>query len=203
MGEEDKEVVIIEKDENFPLPNRSQFYFQLYTSSTWEPLPLGKYDLAEWEHVTSLKLVSLPYEGHSSGFRSYLATSTINCYTEDVNSRGRIIILDVVETVPDPDKPLTNIKIKIILEKEQKGPVTCLESVEGYLIGCIGQKVFIWEYQNNELIGKAFIDTHFYIHKMVALKNFVLVADIHQSLTLIRFQKEYTKLSFVAKVKLT
>jgi cleavage and polyadenylation specificity factor subunit 1 len=129
-----------------------------------------------------------------------LAASTINCYTEDVNSRGRIILLDVTETVPDPDKPLTNIKLKTILAKEQKGPVTCLESVEGYLIGCVGQKVFIWEYANNELIGKAFIDAHFFIHKMVALKNFILIADIHRSIALIRFQKEYTKLSFVAKV---
>lgn len=129
-----------------------------------------------------------------------MAAATINCYTEDVNSRGRIIILDVAETVPDPDKPLTNIKLKTILEKEQKGPVTCLDSVSGYLIGCVGQKVFIWEYSNNELIGKAFIDTHFYIHKMVTLKSFILVADIHRSISLIRFQKEYTKLSFVAKV---
>lgn len=108
--------------------------------------------------------------------------------------------MDVAETVPDPDKPLTNIKLKTILEKEQKGPVSCLDSVSGYLIGCVGQKVFIWEYSNNELIGKAFIDSHFFIHKMVTLKNFILVADVHRSISLIRFQKEYTKLSFVAKV---
>lgn len=127
--------------------------------------------------------------------------ATINCYTEDVNSRGRIIIMDVAETVPDPDRPLTNIKLKTILEKEQKGPVSCLDSVDGFLIGCVGQKVFIWEYSNNELIGRAFIDAHFFIHKMVTLKNFILVADVHRSISLIRFQKEYTKLSFVAKVR--
>lgn len=69
MGEEDKETVVVEKDENFPLPNRSLFYIQLYTSSTWEPLPLGKYDLTEWEHISSMKSVDLPYEGHSSGFK--------------------------------------------------------------------------------------------------------------------------------------
>lgn len=69
LGEEDKEVISIEKDENFPLPNRSLFNVQLYTSSTWEALPLGRYDLHEWEHVSSMKLVDLPYEGHSSGFK--------------------------------------------------------------------------------------------------------------------------------------
>jgi cleavage and polyadenylation specificity factor subunit 1 len=49
-------------------------------------------------------------------------------------------------------------------------------------------------------MGKAFIDTGFYIHKMVVLKNFVLIADIHKSISLVKFQPEYTKLSFIAKV---
>lgn len=200
LGGEDKETEAFEKEEGFILPNKSQFFIQLYTPNGWEMLPLGKYTLAEWEHVSCLKLVSLPYEGHSSGFRSYLAASTVNCYNEDVNTRGRVLIFDVIEAVPEPGQPLTAIKMKTILEKDQKGPVTCLESVGGYLLGGVGQKMFIWEYKNNELLGKAFIDTHFFIHKMVTLKNFVLIADLHKSISLIRFQQEYTKLSYVAKV---
>jgi cleavage and polyadenylation specificity factor subunit 1 len=141
LGGEDKELEMFERDENFILPHKSQFYLQLYTPNTWEQLPLGKYTLAEWEHVSSLKLVNLPYEGHSSGFRTYLAASTVNCYNEDVNSRGRIILFDIIEAVPEPDKPLTSIKMKVVFEKEQKGPVSCLESVNGYLIGGVGQKV--------------------------------------------------------------
>ena len=201
LGGEDKEVEAFDKDDEFVLPNKMQFYIQLYTPSSWEPLPLGKYTLAEWEHVTSLKLVNLPFEGHSSGYRAYLAASTINCYNEDVNSRGRVLIFDVIETVPEPGQPLTAIKMKSMLEKEQKGPVTCVESVNGYLLGGVGQKIFIWEYKNNELIGKAFIDTPFYVHKMITLRNFVLVADLHHSIALVRFQPEYTKLSYIAKDK--
>jgi len=143
LGGEDKELETFEKDENFILPNKDLFTIQLYASNVWEPLPLGKYTLGDCEHVSCLKLVSLPYEGHSSGFRTYLAASTINCYNEDVNSRGKVIVFDVIETVPEPDKPLTNTKMKVILEKEQKGPVTCLESVNGYLLGGVGQKVKI------------------------------------------------------------
>ncbi len=50
-------------------------------------------------------------------------------------------------------------------------------------------------------MGKAFIDTGFYIHKMIVLKNFVLIADLHRSISLLKFQPKYTKLSFVAKDK--
>ncbi|RNA20066.1 Cleavage and polyadenylation specificity factor subunit 1 [Brachionus plicatilis] len=201
LGEEDKEIGEFQKEDNFIYPNKSQFFIQLYNSVEWEELPYGKYQLNEWEHVSCLKIVDLPYEGHTSGLRSYLVVSTIFCYSEDVNSRGRIILFDIIETVPEPDKPLTNTKLKLIYEKEQKGPVTCVDSVNAHLIGCVGQKIFIWEFKNNELIGKAFIDCSFYIHRMITLKDFVLIADLNKSISLIRFQSEYTKLSFVAKDK--
>jgi cleavage and polyadenylation specificity factor subunit 1 len=113
LGGEDKEVESYPRDENFILPHREQFSMQLYTSSTWEPLPLCKFVMSEWEHVTCLKLIKLPYEGHSSGFRSYIVVSTSNCYNEDVNSRGRIIIFDIIEVEPEPGQPLTSIKIKV------------------------------------------------------------------------------------------
>ena len=63
LGGEDKELEEFEKDENFMLPMKKQFYIQLYAASCWEPLPLGKHTLAEFEHVSCLKLVSLPFEG--------------------------------------------------------------------------------------------------------------------------------------------
>ena len=115
LGGEDKEVELYPRDENFILPHREQFSMQLYTSSNWEPLPLCKFVMSEWEHVTCLKLIKLPYEGHSSGFRSYIVVSTSNCYNEDVNSRGRIIIFDIIEVEPEPGQPLTSIKIKVNL----------------------------------------------------------------------------------------
>jgi cleavage and polyadenylation specificity factor subunit 1 len=200
--EEKKEAHEFERDENFILPQRNHFTIQLYTANDWQPLPLGKYSLSECEHVTSFKLVNLPYEGHSSGYKSFMAASTMFCYNEDMHTRGRILIFDVIETVPEPGQPLTAIKMKPLYEKEQKGPVSCLESVNGYLVGCVGQKVFLWEYVNNELIGKAFIDANFYIHKISALKGFVLLGDLCHGTSLIRFQKEYTKLSYVAKVRI-
>lgn len=113
LGGEDKEVETYPRDENFILPQREQFSMQLYTSRSWEALPLCKFTLSEWEHVTCLKLIKLPYEGHSSGFRSYIVVSTANCYNEDVNSRGRIIIFDVIEVEPEPGQPLTSKKIKV------------------------------------------------------------------------------------------
>ena len=100
-------------------------------------------DLEDWEHVTCLKTVSLEYEGHASGLKDYLAVSTNYNYGEDIISRGRIFILDLIEVVPEPGQPLTKNKIKTLYAKDQKGAVAAISSVSGYLVAAIGQKVFL------------------------------------------------------------
>lgn len=50
-------------------------------------------------------------------------------------------------------------------------------------------QIFMWRFQDNKmLVGVAFIDTETYIHRAVALKNFILIADINRSILLLRYQ---------------
>ena len=44
-------------------------------------------------------------------------------------------------------------------EKEQKGPITALSSVSGYLVATVGQKIYIFHFKNSDLFGMAFIDS--------------------------------------------
>ena len=94
-----------------------------------------------FENILCLKIVNLAYEGSRTGLRGYLAIGTNYSYGEDTTSRGRIMVFDVIEVVPEPGQPLTKNKFKMLITKEHKGPVTAIESVVGFLCASVGQKV--------------------------------------------------------------
>ena len=74
-------------------------------------------------------------------------------------SRGRLILLEVIDVVPEPGKPLTRYKYKTVFDASQRGPVSAVDSLDGALIAAIGQKVFIHAFQDDNLRATGFVDT--------------------------------------------
>ncbi|KPJ17990.1 Cleavage and polyadenylation specificity factor subunit 1 [Papilio machaon] len=196
---EDKEKANENKGDRFPYPMQERFSVMLFSPVSWEVIPNTKIVLEDWEHVTCLKNVALSYEGTRSGLRGYIAIGTNYNYGEDITSRGRIIIYDIIDVVPEPGQPLTKNRFKEIYAKEQKGPVTALAQVLGYLISAVGQKIYIWQLKDNDLVGVAFIDTQIYVHRLLAVKNLILVADVYKSVSLLRYQDKHRTLSLVSR----
>uniref|UniRef100_A0A3Q2YAZ5 Cleavage and polyadenylation specificity factor subunit 1 n=1 Tax=Hippocampus comes TaxID=109280 RepID=A0A3Q2YAZ5_HIPCM len=199
MTGEEKEFEIIERDERYINPQQERFSIQLISPVSWEAIPNTRIDLEEWEHVTCMKTVALRSQETVSGLKGYVAAGTCVMQGEEVTCRGRILILDVIEVVPEPGQPLTKNKFKMLYEKEQKGPVTALCHCNGYLVSAIGQKIFLWVLKDNDLTGMAFIDTQLYIHQMFSIKNFILAADLMKSISLLRYQETSKTLSLVSR----
>uniref|UniRef100_A0A8C5DHV7 Cleavage and polyadenylation specificity factor subunit 1 n=1 Tax=Gouania willdenowi TaxID=441366 RepID=A0A8C5DHV7_GOUWI len=199
MTGEEKEFEVIERDERYINPQQEKFSIQLISPVSWETIPNARIDLDEWEHVTCMKTVALRSQETVSGLKGYVAAGTCLMHGEEVTCRGRILILDVIEVVPEPGQPLTKNKFKVLYEKEQKGPVTALCHCSGYLVSAIGQKIFLWVLKDNDLTGMAFIDTQLYIHQMFSIKNFILAADLMKSVSLLRYQEGSKTLSLVSR----
>ena len=90
---------------------REQFHVQLYSAIRWEAIPNAKISMNEWEHVTCMKTIALRFQGNL--MKTYIAVGTANCFNEDVVSRGRMILFDVIEVVPELNQPLTKHKLKV------------------------------------------------------------------------------------------
>ncbi|XP_023931604.1 cleavage and polyadenylation specificity factor subunit 1-like [Lingula anatina] len=199
IKDEEKEFETQTRDERFILPMVDKFSLQLFSPVSWEAIPNTKIELEDFEHVTCLKTVNLKSEETVSGLKGYMAIGTNYCYGEEVTSRGRMLMFDIIEVVPEPGQPLTKNKLKTIYDKEQKGPVTAMCSAEGLLVTAIGQKVFIWTLKDNDLSGVAFIDTQIYIHQMTNIKGLILISDIMKSITVLRYQTDMKVLSLVSR----
>lgn len=85
-------------------------------------------------------------------FNRYVVCGTAYCYGEDVTPRGYIRIYDVIEVIPEPGQPLTKNKFKVVYDKEQKGPITAISAVNGYLVATVGQKIYIFQVGRNEIL---------------------------------------------------
>ncbi|KAK2512662.1 Cpsf1 [Columba livia] len=199
MTGEEKEFESIERDDRYVPPQQEAFSIQLISPVSWETIPNTRIELEEWEHVTCMKTVSLRSQETVSGLKGYVAVGTCLMQGEEVTCRGRILIMDVIEVVPEPGQPLTKNKFKVLYEKEQKGPVTALCHCHGYLVSAIGQKIFLWSLRAGELTGMAFIDTQLYIHQLISVKSFILAGDLVKSICLLRYQEGSKTLSLVSR----
>ncbi|CAL2042312.1 unnamed protein product [Caenorhabditis brenneri] len=196
---DDKQEEIHEKDENFVLPAPPKYTLNLFSSQDWKAVPNTEISFEDMEAVTACEDVALKSESTHTGFETYLAIGTVNNYGEEVLVRGRIILAEVIEVVPEPGQPTSNRKIKVLYDKEQKGPVTGLCAMEGLLLSGMGQKVFIWQFKDNDLMGLSFLDMHYYVYQLHSLRSIALACDARESMSLIRFQEENKAMSVASR----
>ncbi|XP_066019502.1 cleavage and polyadenylation specificity factor subunit 1-like [Pocillopora verrucosa] len=200
LNTEDHEAEDIDRDSRFVYPIIDRFSLQLISPVSWEIIPGTRIEMEDWEHVTTCKNLMLASQETHAGHKGFICVGTTHVYGEDITCRGRILIFDIIEVVPEPGQPLTKNKFKMLYGKEQKGPVSALTQVNGYLVSAIGQKIYIWNFKDsNDLVGMAFIDTQMYIHSLMSIKTLIIAADLCKSITLLRLQEETKTLAFVSK----
>jgi cleavage and polyadenylation specificity factor subunit 1 len=106
--------------------------------------------------------------------RSFIAVGTILATGEDQAARGRVHILDVIDVVPEPDKPETGFKLKSWAKEEVRGAVSALAEIgpQGFLLVAQGQKCLVRGLiEEQKLLPVAFMDVQTFVTTARVLKG--------------------------------
>ncbi|KAI6235977.1 hypothetical protein M3Y95_00108700 [Aphelenchoides besseyi] len=196
---EDKHFETHERSETYVWPEMDKYKLQLFSTEDWKFIPNSVVEFDEFESVTCCEEVLLNSESTVWGLQSYLAVGTAINYSEEVFVRGRVLIYEIIEVVPEEGLPTTRHRLKCVYDKEQKGPVTSICHCNGYFLTGMGQKIFIWQFKDGMLNGVSFLDMHFYVHNLVGFRSLALACDMFHSISLVRYQEEFKVLSLVSR----
>ena len=109
---------------------------------------------------------SLETSENTPSRKTLIAVGTAFVRGEDLASAGRLYIWDIIDVVPEPGRPETNRKFKLIAKEDVKGAVTALSELgtQGFLIAAQGQKCMVRGLkEDGTLLPVAFMDMQCYV----------------------------------------
>lgn len=122
----------------------------------------------------AVKNINLEVSEHTHERKDLIVVGTAFARGEDIASRGCIYVFDVIEVVPDPERPEANRKLKLVGKEPVKGAVTALSGIggQGFLIVAQGQKCMVRGLkEDGSLLPVAFMDMQCYVNVVKELKG--------------------------------
>jgi cleavage and polyadenylation specificity factor subunit 1 len=165
---------------------------------TWTVV--DRYAFAHNEVALIVQTISLEVSEHTKERRQLVAVGTGIFRGEDHSARGGIYVFEVIEVVPEPGKPETNRKLKLVTREEVKGTVSALCGVNGYLLAAQGQKIMVRGLKEDQsLLPVAFMDMNCYVTVAKNLGGLVLFGDFAKSVWFTGFSEEPYKMTLFGK----
>jgi cleavage and polyadenylation specificity factor subunit 1 len=117
-------------------------------------------------------------------------------------TRGNIYLFDVVDVVPQPGKPDTDLKLKLLAKEDVRGAVTSICSIgsQGFLLAAQGQKCMVRGLrEDNSILPVAFMDMRYYVHVATSLPGtgLAILGDVFSGLWLVGYSEEPYKLQLL------
>lgn len=137
-------------------------------------LTLGSYELGTSEFITAVKSMDLEVSENTHERREMIVVGTAVARGEDIPARGGIYVFEVIKVVPNPEKPGTDRRLKLIGKESVKGAVTGLSGIggQGFLIVAQGQKCMVRGLkEDGSLLPVAFLDMQCYVNVVKELKG--------------------------------
>lgn len=155
-----------------------------------------------------MKSVSLEANERTHERRQFIAVGTAIIQGEDLSTKGHIYVLEIVNVVPHPDRPETNIKLKAFSKDKVKGAVTSVSEIgsQGFLLCAQGQKCMVRGLkEDHTILPVAFMDIQCYVTVSKVLKGtgMALLGDIAKGLWFIGYTVRTQPVSLLLRSELT
>ncbi|KAF7341963.1 Protein CFT1 [Mycena venus] len=171
---------------------------ELISPDLW--ITMDGFEFATNEFITALSCVTLETPSTETGSKEFIAVGTTINRGEDLAAKGSTYVFEIVEVVPDPAlAPKRWYKLRLRFRDDAKGPVTAVCGFNGYLVSSMGQKIFVRAFDDDRLVGVAFLDVGVYVTSLRTLKNLLLIGDAVKSVMFVAFQEDPYKLVILAK----
>ena len=154
------------------LPQIEEGSIKLFSPLSWKVI--NSYALEPAERAMCVKCMNLEISEETHERKDLIVVGTAVVRGENVTSRGNIYIFDVVDVVPEPGVPETDLKLKLVAKEEVKGAVTALSPIgsQGFLLAAQGQKCMVRGLKEDlSILPVAFMDMRYYVQVAKELKG--------------------------------
>ncbi|KAH0559977.1 hypothetical protein GP486_003507, partial [Trichoglossum hirsutum] len=183
-------------------PKVEHGFLKLLSPTNWSIV--DTYPLEADEAPLCIRTLNLETSEHTHARTQLIVAGTSITRGEDLATRGCIYVFEVISVVPQPGRPETNRKLKLIAKEEVKGAVTALCEVgtQGFLLAAQGQKCMVRGLkEDGSLLPVAFMDMQCYVSVAKSLPGSGLIAfgDAVKNFWFAGFSEEPYKMTLFGK----
>jgi cleavage and polyadenylation specificity factor subunit 1 len=172
-----------------------KYSIDLYTNSHKY---ISTFELDPDEYVFDIKELSLNDSIGFNGKSNFIVLCITKIEGEDKHSRGRLVILELIDIVTDETTKYKDKKLKLIASENIKGCIIKCDEIKGNVIVVLGIKTMVYKIDRSEgLIPIGIHDLHTLSTSLVTIKNYVLSSDIYRGLSFFYYQTRPVRLNLI------
>ena len=187
-------------------PTGEKSCIQLISPVNWSVI--DKFELDPYEMIMCIKTLNLEVSEVTYERRQMFTIGTAISKGEDIAIKGRVYVFDVVNVVPEEDRPETNKKLKLYAKEEiPRGAVTAVSEVgtQGFMVVAQGQKCMVRGVkEDGTVLPVAFQDVNCYVTSVKELRGtgLVLMSDAMKGVWLTGYAEDpYRMIQFGKSAK--
>jgi cleavage and polyadenylation specificity factor subunit 1 len=178
---------------SFP-PTMPRGVLKLINPVTWTVI--HELEMEPCESIESMKTLHLEVSEETKEKRMLVAVGTALSKGEDLPARGRVQVFDIVTVIPEPGRPETNKRLKLLAKEEiPRGGVSALSEIgaQGLMLVAQGQKCMVRGLkEDGSLLPVAFLDMSCHVSsvKELAGTGLCVMADAFKGLWFAGYTEE-------------